>query len=650
MGEIRGLGVVVGAAVALVLSATDAHAQDPLPPAAQPGATQPRDLTSPLPEYQEPFRIEIPPLIERPLGVDEGVRIFVTAFELRGILQDPNAPTLDTQARAAVQREFERALELVEQQRLERQQQTEVGDDGFTPAERERVVEFMARAVREMSPEERAREYQALVDELTEARLVRDQGLTIGQIQQVADAVTAVYQQAGFFLARAIVPAQEVQNGVVVIQVLEGRVGATHAENNAMYADALLTRPFRGLTGELITVPAMEDALLVLSDYPGLQAFGTFRPGDEVGTADIVVSVQDEDRFEFSTRGDNHGTPLTGEWRVSATMSMNNPLGLGDQLGVTLMRTLNPDNTTLGQLNYRLPFRNPRNRLVFDASRNAFDIAGNTTLIQLRGISETASLGWERVLTRSRNRNWYFQTDFARKRGETLRRIGTSPETVQGRDDLAVLGLQVRFDRIVAESNVIASGFLRLDHGFDDLMGVPTNEEMLLTTFLPRPSRIGSVPEFDKLSFGYSRLKAVSPTHTVLFRLAGQWTDDLLAPLEQFAVGGPNQVRALPVSHHLGDFGGFASLEWTARTGQNWTMGLFYDWSVAFVNQPIIQSDRRFEAGGYGVALGYNIPGRWTAKLNHAWVTGGKNVSAPPGNPNRFEDGTQTWFDLSYRF
>src|SRR5690606_34526500 len=110
MGEIRGSSAIIGAAVAMVLFAGSAGAQEQLPPAAQPGATQPRDLTSPLPDYQEPFRIEIPPLIERPLGVDEGIRIFVTAFELRGILQDPNAPGLDAQAQAAVQREFERAL------------------------------------------------------------------------------------------------------------------------------------------------------------------------------------------------------------------------------------------------------------------------------------------------------------------------------------------------------------------------------------------------------------------------------------------------------------------------------------------------------------------------------------------------------------
>lgn len=652
MGEQQGMRATIRrasilAAVAAAVGVGVAHAQAPqVPPSAQPGATQPRDLTSPLPEYREPFRIEIPPMIERPLGVDEGVRIFVTAFEVRGILQDPNAPELGAKARAAVQREFERALAVVEEQRMDRQHQTEVGDDGFTPAERERVVEFMSRSLTDMSAEERARAYQDLVDELQLARLERDQGLTIGQIQQVADAVTAIYQEAGFFLARAVVPAQEVVDGVVVIQVLEGRVGKAIAENNDKYSDALLVRPFAGLEGELITVPVMEDALLVLSDYPGLQAFGTFRPGEEVGTADIVVSVQDEDRLAFSSRVDNHGTELTGEYRLAVTMDLNNPLRRGDQLRFTAMKTYDPDNTTLGQLTYRLPLNDPRNRILFDASRNAFDIAGATAAANLSGLSTSAQIGYERVLIRSRNLNWYFQTDFARKRGETFQ----DEVNVVGQDDLAVLGAQLRYDRIIAASNVIESGFVRFDRGFDDQFGVPSDAEVSDPTFLPRPSRNNSVPSFDKATFGYSRLKAVTPNNTLLLRLSGQWTDDRLAPMEQFSIGGANQLRALPVSHYLGDRGVFASAEWTIRMGQRWTSSFFYDYAVGWENRAVLEIFERFDIGGFGISLGYALPGRLSVKVQQAWVDGGQNTTATQGSPDFIEDRTQTWLDVNYQF
>ena len=47
--------------------------------------------------------------------------------------------------------------------------------------------------------------------------------------------------------------------------------------------------------------------------------------------------------------------------------------------------------------------------------------------------------------------------------------------------------------------------------------------------------------DFTKFSLGYSVLKSLAPTRSILFRFAGQWTDDRLTSLEQFNLGGVNQ-------------------------------------------------------------------------------------------------------------
>src|SRR5690606_30291293 len=105
-----------------------------------------------------------------------------------------------------------------------------------------------------------------------------------------------------------------------------------------------------------------------------------------------------------------------------------------------------------GHFNYRMPLRDPRNRVLFDVSRNTYDITSGVTSTTggLNGLATNGMLGYERALTRGRNLNWYFQTDFSRKRGETL--FGTSPVN---QDDLAVLGAMLRYDRIIARANVI---------------------------------------------------------------------------------------------------------------------------------------------------------------------------------------------------
>src|SRR5690606_11797266 len=142
------------------------------------------------------------------------------------------------------------------------------------------------------------------IDQLRLQRLDRNQGLTIGQLQLVADEITRYYREKGFFLARAVIPAQEVVDGVVVIRVLEGRLGGVQAQGNDSYSFGRLADPFETYLGELVTVDKIEDALLTLQDYPGLSSVGVFQPGSGVGTADILVNVSDEDTFDFLMRGD----------------------------------------------------------------------------------------------------------------------------------------------------------------------------------------------------------------------------------------------------------------------------------------------------------------------------------------------------------
>jgi hemolysin activation/secretion protein len=44
--------------------------------------------------------------------------------------------------------------------------------------------------------------------------------MTIGQMQEVANAVTQYYRNAGFILAQAFIPAQEVSANTVTIEVI----------------------------------------------------------------------------------------------------------------------------------------------------------------------------------------------------------------------------------------------------------------------------------------------------------------------------------------------------------------------------------------------------------------------------------------------
>lgn len=652
----------------------------PLPPLPLPGNTSssqgllpPEGFGTAPPIDPSQLAFEIPPVFQRPLGVDEGGRVFVKEFIISGVIDDPDAGILKAEINERVRQRFEDLSQLLTRLRVERQNQENVGPDGFTPEEREAIVDFMSDVVRDLSPDMQVQAYRNFVEQLRLQRLDRNRGLTIGQLQLIADEITRYYREKGFFLARAVIPAQEVVDGVVVIRVLEGRLGGVNAQGNDNYSHARLADPFEPYLGELITVDKIEDALLTLQDYPGLSVVGVFQPGSEVGTADVLVRVSDEDHFNFLLRGDNHGTRFTGEQRLLGEATWNNPFGRADILRVTALQTYKPDNSLFGAVKYELPFGDPRHRVGVELTRNTFDVANLTSGAvgtEAGGISEIASLYYQRNFIRTRALKVGGKIDLTRKQADT-----ETFGAVSNRDEIAVLGLEANYENIDLASATISSAYARIDVGIEGL-GVPTIEELIENRdnpAIPEPSRTGvdrtpAGSDFVKLTFGYSWLKSLTVNQTLLARINGQYSPDLLTNLEQFSIGGPSNVRAIPSSQFLTDSGAFASVEWGIRApgfadapafanrswGEVLRFTVFYDFAYGrFDDNAVLatEGEDTIKAGGPGVGIEFGLPG--TFRLNVQWAKLTNGVEVQPESvtdPGAILEDDQLWVDLTVEF
>src|ERR1700744_5611443 len=103
--------------------------------------------------------------------------------------------------------------------------------------------------------------------------------VTLSQIYELADKVTAAYRAAGYILARAIVPAQKIDGGNLKLQIVEGFIGSVKIEGDARGAGPYLEAYGRRIqAAQPLTAKVLERELLLVSDLAGFQVRSVLTP------------------------------------------------------------------------------------------------------------------------------------------------------------------------------------------------------------------------------------------------------------------------------------------------------------------------------------------------------------------------------------
>ncbi|WP_404414970.1 ShlB/FhaC/HecB family hemolysin secretion/activation protein [Marinospirillum sp.] len=583
----------------LVVPLTWAQEQTEVPSQLVPGAIRPDAQPQRIPPQPPAKVLEIPPLVERPFAEDAGERVEVTRFEL---LNARNLPQYDI-------------------------------------------------------------DLQEVAELLEEARQERPSGFTIGQLEQVADKVTNYYRSRGLILAKGVIPVQTVDDGVVAIQVIEGKLGQVLGDGNQLYATSTLARAFSDLQGKPVSQMEAESGLLILTDYPGLAAFGMFQPGKEVGEADLLVRVPNEERFNLDLRLDNHGSDTTGEYRTRGTFHWNNVTGNADRLTTTLQQGFQPNNNQFLALDYQIIL----NRLYqagANLSHNTFEVGGEFADLEISGSSSQAGLFAERIWIRSRERN--FSTRLELRLREAITERSSEPAN---RDRLTVFKLGLSYDSVDTRFSGLNYAGLELNQGINDLFGAmgDTASSYELDRG-ERPSRQAGTREGDTLPYAegqftkilafYSRLQNLTSNSSLLFRTEVQYSPDLLVPMEQYAVGGADHLRGFPSSWTMYDSGALLSLEYILQAPfigdiqayEEWRwqdllqFSIFYDHAYGEKNDPFPNEPQGYyQLSSVGIGTRFNLPNQLSSRLQVA-------VPVTDESDPDDEESTQVWFDIAYHF
>ena len=235
----------------------------------------------------------------------------------------PQAGTVNTQSLEMLrQHQLERQIQEDYQRFEERKESGEADKDeevkkqeGFI--EKAKPEEYATKGVYvdkfEVSPS-----YIMTVEDVEEILApYKGKNLTFEQLKEVVALFNNWYYRNGCVTCRAFLPPQTLENGVVKIKLVEGRVGDVSISENKWTRSKYIEERLDLRKGDVFNIQDLERSMVMFNRYNnGVQLTGSLSAGQaEMGTTDVQIKAHEKFPFHITAMMDNAGRKSIGEYR-----------------------------------------------------------------------------------------------------------------------------------------------------------------------------------------------------------------------------------------------------------------------------------------------------------------------------------------------
>lgn len=478
-----------------------------------------------------------------------------------------------------------------------------------------------------------------LFDLAEQHRQERQGEYDVAALNDLVEQMTAYLRQRGFFLARVIVPEQQISEATLALRLIIGRLEQVTPMNNSHYDDDILVLLFQPLVGEAVQQEPLEQTLLRLSDYPGVEIRTALAPGTEPGTTQMQLDVVDETPFTASIRVDNHGSKDTGPYRLTLGGRYNNVGGRADQVAGQLRFSMFPANALSGQLSYQLPlesldaggpawlFAGTDFTLGYSASR--FSVGGDLDVLDIEGRTRQFYMRTDRTLERTRTGRTSAFVELNLKASSV-----EQDEAVLSDYALTVLQLGGRWNDT---DDWLSGGFsqleLSLSQGIGDLWGSAEGRSDENSGRLGRSGDYAG-GTFRVLRLTGERIQAIGGQY-LMVRTHVQYSGDLLTSMEQYSFGGADTVRGYPQGDRIADsvwaltteYYGLSSSPFLTLPIDQVKLAIFWDLARGVLNDARPNEVRKPTAMSVGAYTEFRLARHFPTRLELAVPIGGQRPS-----------------------
>lgn len=404
------------------------------------------------------------------------------------------------------------------------------------------------------------------------------QEVTFTELQEMTGAINQLYREEGVYTAKAVLPQQRIENGIVMIRLIEGKLGDLKFEGQS-YTDEDTLREWVDLDDDakVIDIRALESSLLEYNRINDQLLQAELRAGDAFGLTDIVIQVQELERNRTEIGFDNYGFETNGQEELSLLYMRQKLLTSGDRgLGYLLYA----EGSQSLSMSYNAPLGTSLFRLGTSLSYSETEvIEGDFKDLEVEGDSSRASIDMS-YLAYSSPSFWI----------NALASINTASSNTDV-SSFALSKYETHQAQAGAEINWLSSQWQLFGR---QLFSYVRSDDRLLSndqSYNISSSLFTAIYNFD------------APFY-FLYDIEGQYTStESINGSQAFSLGGPTTIRGYKPGFVSGDHGWYQQLEahYTGIWGQSSSsdLYLFYDYGQVNSVNPL----QHLASAGAGMSL-----------------------------------------------
>lgn len=206
--------------------------------------------------------------------------------------------------------------------------------------------------------------------------------VTTEDLESLRNAVTLMYVQRGYVTSGAILPDQAVTEGVILIQIIEGKLSQINIEGARWFWPSYYQRRLALSAGPPVNIYNLQERLQLLQQDPRVQRINAeLRRGAVSGESELNVRVSEYLPFKAWLDFNNYQPPAVRAERGLATIAHDSLTGNGDRFRFTYGQSIPMNNTTgvfpLIDTSYSLPLNAYDTTFIAAYRRTDFEVVSN---------------------------------------------------------------------------------------------------------------------------------------------------------------------------------------------------------------------------------------------------------------------------------